>query len=72
MKFPKAQWKNLRDTREERERETGAEWEVGWGGELVLSGEQLAVKNGALWEFYCSRKSIPGDGLKTQGPGGKG
>lgn len=65
--------------RQERRREShGAEQEVegggwvGWGGELVLNKEKLALKNGALWEFYCSTKSIPGDGLKTQGPGGKG
>lgn len=62
--------------RQERRREShGAEQEVeggGWGGELVLNEEKLALKNGALWEFYCSTKSIPGDGLKTQGPGGKG
>ena len=31
MKFPKAQWKDLKDRKEERERETRAEWEVGGG-----------------------------------------
>lgn len=50
----------------------GGGWWVRWDGELVLNEEQLVLKNGALWEFYCSTKSIPGDGLKTQGHGGKG